>query len=150
MTANAVFLLYYAKICYNHSMKKILIILYLLYFPVFALQVYTINTEYSDFMDSLKLSKKQKIKIEQIEKDYNKRLVETRAQIALKDMEIAKLRNRNCPSEVYMLNSQIRQMQKDYNELYEQKEEEIETALNFFQRRKYKKYIKSKKIDPVY
>ena len=117
-------------------MRKILV-----FFALINLFVFSANAlpskEYDDFFNSLKLSDKQKIKIEQIEQKYNKKIVETNTQALLSNMYSAKYGNRKSNY------NQLLALQQQLNDLKEEKEEEILSTLNWFQRRKYRKFILS-------
>ena len=117
-------------------MKKILIILALVSLSSYAAAV-AVKDKHDEFLNSLNLKEKQKIKIEQIKKEYNKKIVEANAQNLLASMRMAQTGNRNCSL------SYERQLQKQINILREEEEEEIISVLGWFQKIKYKRYLKS-------
>ena len=110
-------------------MKKILLLIILLL---------TLNTYAADIENkysSLKLSKKQQAKIEQIEIEYNKKTVEINSLILLKNMQIAQ----RSSSDMALLYKEIKTLENSLEELKQDKEKEILSCLNFFQRFKYKR-----------
>jgi len=122
-------------------MKKIIFILLFICAESLAANAIIYKADDS-FTKSLKLSKKQAIQIEQIKKDYSKEIADINSQIILKNMQIAKYRNKREYLSVYTsLNKEINFLNKELNEIQKQKDKDILKKLNFFQKRKYKKYI---------
>ena len=92
--------------------------------------------EYSDFMRTLKLSEKQQTTINQIEQKYSREIVKLRADVILRNMNIAKtgVNTQN------MLNSDFVAIQNELDELLKEKQDEIASNLGMIQRFKYRKY----------
>ncbi len=123
-------------------MKKILFILVLLFFQSFAFETYNIN-EFDDFMKSLKLSQKQEVKIDKIKAQYNPQLTKLNAQILLKDMKIAQLKNiSKYKNNVLILKQERNDLIDNFYEVMTERDNKILSSLGFFQKRKYKKYMK--------
>ncbi len=116
-------------------MKKILLLFILFNFALTAFAT-DIDKEYG----FLKLSSKQQKKIEQIELEYGKKIVETNSMILLKNMQIAQKRK---SSDVALLQKEIKTLEYSLDELKKDKRKKILSCLNFFQKIKYKKQYRS-------
>lgn len=125
-------------------MKKILIILG--FILISANYVFAANlTSYSDFLKTLNLSKKQSLKIEEIEKKYRAKITLLNADVILKNMEIAQLKPyKNTASRINVINAELDEVLDELSELDNQKQDEIMSCLGLIQRYKYKKYCKNK------
>ena len=121
-------------------MQKILIIFILISLPVFALNSYN-DKQCNSYLQTAKLSKRQKAEIEQIEKEYNKKIVELGAQITLKNMQAAQLRNTQQKSKIYAINNEVKQLESIRYNTYKEKDKEILSVLNIFQKIKYRNCI---------
>ncbi len=117
-------------------MKKILIILALVSLSSYAATL-AVKDKHDEFLNSLKLKDKQIVKIEQIKKEYNKKIVETNTQALLSNMRAAKSYNRKGNYD------ELRALEQQLADLNEEKEEEIISVLNWFQKIKYRRYLKS-------
>ena len=126
-------------------MKKILIILG--FILISANYVFAANqTNCSDFLKTLNLSKKQSLKIEEIEKKYRAKITLLNADVILKNMEIAQLKPyKNTASRINVINAELDEVLDELSELDNQKQDEIMSCLGLIQRYKYKKYCKSYK-----
>jgi len=126
-------------------MKKIILTLGLVFTLVLTANANNYD-KYNDFMQSLKLSSKQKEQIEAIEKDYSKKRADLRAEIILRKMEIAQIKGmKNSSSRVASLNQYIKNVQADIDSLDSEKYSEVAHCLGFIQKFKYKRFIKSLK-----
>ena len=93
---------------------------------------------------TLNLSKKQSEMIAYIQDKYRNRIVTLNSNILLKEMEIAQLKvEKGGRAKINSIYPEIELMQSELAELQSQKEGEILSNLGFFQRIKYKKYLKS-------
>ena len=117
-------------------MKKIILTLAL----VLAFTEFTFaanNDEYSKFMASLKLTKAQQERIDNIEKKYNRELAQLRANVILRGMRSAKA---GINYKSGMLDSEFSALNDEIAELQLQKEDEIASCLGLIKRIKYRRY----------
>ena len=120
--------------CYNQNMKRVLLAIIFLLCNCFAL------TMQNDILDSLKLSQKQKNRIENVKIKYNQKRVEFNSQILLKNMQLAQYRGlRNEQTYIKAINYEIKELNNELSEIDKNREKEIISCLNFFQKIKYKK-----------
>ena len=124
-------------------MKKIIILLFLLFvMPVHAFRID--NKVREDFFATLKLSNKQSQKIEQIENKYNPKIVKLNSQIILNNMHCAQLKPSNhAVNKINSINANSKALEDELENIQNQKQKEILSVLNLFQKIKYRRYIKN-------
>ena len=123
-------------------MKKILIILGFIVFSAnYALSA--TSAGYCDYLKTLNLSKKQTLKIEEIEKKYRAKITLLNADVILKNMEIAQLKPyKNATLRISAINAELDEVMDELSEIEEQKQDEIMSCLGPIQKFKYRKYCK--------
>ncbi len=93
-----------------------------------------------DIANTLKLSDKKIQKIEIIEQKYNKKRVELNSEILLKNMQMAQYRgSKNEQTYIKAINYEIKELNNLLSEIDKDREREIMSCLNFFQKIKYRK-----------
>lgn len=117
-------------------MKRFLVLLSL----VLGVSGFAIASEYSDFMKSLKLSETKETKINEIEKKYKYETAQLRANVILRNMQMAKYGAN--PKGQNMLNSGFSDLQDEIDELQKRKEDEIVSTLGIIQKFKYRSFCR--------
>ena len=88
-----------------------------------------------NYKKALNLSESKIQKINNIEKEYNSQIAKLNAQILLKKMQILQ----GSPK-ADILNSELKSLSREFDEIERDREREILSNLSFIQRYKYKKY----------
>ena len=120
-------------------MKKFFILMFLALVSTGTIYADSLDS-YNNFMKSLKLSDKQATKIDGIDKKYRCKATELRANIILRNMQLAQSGYKNSQDS---LNYDFNVIQEELNELQSQKEDEVASTLGLIQRFKYRKYCKN-------
>lgn len=115
-------------------MKKIFILLVLLFAQFNTVFAYD-SDMCVNYKKVLNLSETKIRNIENVEKKYNSQIAQINAQILLKKMQILQ----GSPK-ADILNSELRSLQNEFNEIEKDRRREILSNMGLIQRFKYRKY----------
>ena len=119
-------------------MKKIILFAILFAFTV---KIGYCADDYNMCLDKIKLKEKQKIQIQNIEKEYKKELTSLRGDIILKNMQIAQLKPHKKNDRILGLKAELKDIEEEIEAKEDQKQDDIISCLGFFQKFKYRRCL---------